>query len=526
MPPKKTAVTKRKAEATTKAAPTNKRKAQDAAPAAAPSRKRKAPEPEPAAAPSTKRKAQEAAPAVAAPKKQKTAAKAAAINEPSTQRLNVFVCGEGGSGELGLGTSKKAIDVKRPRLNPYLAADKVGAVKVVAGGMHALAITHDNKIISWGVNDQGALGRDTQWEGGLRDVDAEDSDSDDENDDNGLNPKECIPDEVDFSTSNLPPGTRFTDIAAGDSCSFALTDTGFVYGWGVFRKNDGIFGFINVGEVTLRPVLVPGLSKITSIKSGANHALALDSAGLVFAWGNGQQGQLGRRVIERTKTEGLTPRQFGLPKGPKNGIASIECGSEHSFAISKNGTVYAWGLNNFGETGIRRGAGEDSANITNPTVVESLKGKNIISIKGGGHHSIAATKEGDCLVWGRMDGAQMGIAPAEFDNLPEDAIIRDPNNKPRILILPQKVDAIESKVATVTASSDHCIAITQDGKAYSWGFSANYQTGQGVTDDIDMATMIDNTAVREQKLQGATSGGQFSILTAGADGDVPMTNGF
>ena len=76
----------------------------------------------------------------------------------------------------------------------------------------------------------------------------------------------------------------------------------------------------------------------------------------------------------------------------------------------------------------------------------------------------------------------------------------------------------------VTASTDTCIAITTDGRAYSWGFAANYQTGLGTTDDAEEATLIDNTAVRAKKLNWAGAGGQFSVLTAPAE-DSPMTNG-
>lgn len=151
------------------------------------------------------------------------------INQPSTQRLDVFVCGEGSSGELGLGVAKSAIDVKRPRLNPYLSASDVGVVHVATGGMHAAAITHDNLIYTWGVNDHGALGRDTTWDGGMRDID----DSDDEQETNGLNPRECTPSAI--PRESFPPGVVFAQLACGDSCTFALTDDGDVYGWGTFR---------------------------------------------------------------------------------------------------------------------------------------------------------------------------------------------------------------------------------------------------------------------------------------------------
>lgn len=99
--------------------------------------------------------------------------------------MDVFVWGEGSSGELGLGVATSAIDVKRPRLHPYFSSIEAGFVHVATGGMHAAALTHDNLIYTWGVNDQGALGRDTACEGGMREV----ANSDDEAQEmDGLNP--------------------------------------------------------------------------------------------------------------------------------------------------------------------------------------------------------------------------------------------------------------------------------------------------------------------------------------------------
>ena len=162
-----------------------------------------------------------------------------AINEIPTTKLQVFVCGEGSSGELGLGT-KNSIDVKRPRLNANLDAKTVGVVHLSAGGMHAVALTYDNQILTWGVNDQGALGRSTNWDGGLRDIEADGSSSDADSDasDSGLNPFESVPTAI--GSDKFPAGTKFVQVAAGDSCSFALTDTGLVYGWGTFRVSNHI----------------------------------------------------------------------------------------------------------------------------------------------------------------------------------------------------------------------------------------------------------------------------------------------
>lgn len=425
------------------------------------------------------------------------------INQAPTTRLNVYVFGEGSSGELGLGATKNAIDVKRPRLNPLLPADKIGVVHIAVGGMHCLALTHDNKILTWGVNDQGALGRDTTWEGGYRDIDdtKSGSDSDDESD-SGLNPYESTPTAI--PTDSFPEGTVFVEVAAGDSASFALTDDGQVYGWGTFRSNDGILGFNSSTRVQPTPTLIPYLKKIKHLACGANHVLALSETGAVFSWGSGQQNQLGRRIIERNRLNGLQPREFGLPKN----IVHIGCGSYHSFAVHDSGKVYSWGLNSFGEAGVREGAGDNEAAIVHPTLVESLSGKNVTQVCGGSHHSLALTSDGQCLVWGRLDAYQTGL---KIDGLPESAVIKDERGRPRILIEPTPIPGINASM--VACGSDHSIAIDSDGRAWSWGFSATYQTGQGTQDDIEVATVIENTAIRGKKLNWAGAGGQFSVLT-------------
>ena len=164
----------------------------------------------------------------------KSAPPKAVINHAPTTRLDIYVCGEGSAGELGLGNAKGVTDVKRPRLNPHLRAHEIGVVHLVTGGMHAAALTHDNKIMTWGVNDQGALGRDTHYEGGLQKIDNDGaSDSSENSDDIGLNPREATPTAIPANV--FPDGTVFTQLAAGDSCTFALTDDGQVYGWGTFR---------------------------------------------------------------------------------------------------------------------------------------------------------------------------------------------------------------------------------------------------------------------------------------------------
>jgi regulator of chromosome condensation len=192
---------------------------------------------EPSTAPSKKRKVQnEPASAPRSAKWQKTEEP---LNTAPSQKLDIYVFGSGESGELGLGhvtrNGKKPTDVKRPRLNDLLDASTVGVVQMVVGGMHCVALTHDGKILTWGVNDNSALGRDTTWEAPTKDIDAEsDSDQDSDSDgESGLNPKESTPTAIPTEFFPKDEGD-LVQVVATDSASFVLTSKGSVYGWGTF----------------------------------------------------------------------------------------------------------------------------------------------------------------------------------------------------------------------------------------------------------------------------------------------------
>ncbi|KAI1357943.1 regulator of chromosome condensation 1/beta-lactamase-inhibitor protein II [Xylaria arbuscula] len=534
--PKSTAAAKPKAAATKKAAPT-KSKAADK-PVKNGNGKRpidddeeeEEEEPQGSAEPSEPRPQKRArVAAVAAPtgwRKQvvlKRRKRNVVSNPVPTAPLDIFVFGEGSSGELGLGSKKhegkKPIDVKRPRINHNLDAEKVGIVDIACGGMHVVALTKDNRVLTWGVNDDKALGRDTTWSGGVRDVDAEESDDEDE-DDTGVNPNESTPTQIE--NGELDESDIICKVVASDSASFLLTTDGFVFGWGTFRGADGIIGFAKDIRVQPTPMLIAPLQDITDIACGANHVVALDVHGKVWTWGSGGQFQLGRKPLTRHggPTATLQPEPCGM-FGKRHYAVSIAAGSYHSFYIDNQQRVWSWGLNNYSQTGQYDDTGKDDAMILQPKLVQSLDELDIDMIAGGEHHTVARTKDGKLLTWGRVDGHQVGQPTSLFN---EDNAMFDENKRPRILLKPTAVPDINAKF--VTAGVDTSFAIDTAGKVYSWGFSANYQTGQGTTDDIEVPTVIDNTAIRGREIVWAGAGGQFSVVVAehGAKGS-PVVNG-
>ena len=78
-----------------------------------------------------------------------------------------------------------------------------------------------------------------------------------------------------------------------------------------------------------------------AISSYETHTLALKSDGTVWAWGTNQFGQLGNGSI----TPSATPVQA------LSGAMAVSAGTMFSLALKSDGTVWAWGNNQMGELG-------------------------------------------------------------------------------------------------------------------------------------------------------------------------------
>lgn len=421
-----------------------------------------------------------------------------------TLPLNIFVWGTGSMCELGLGPDARTKEVKRPRLNPYLTKEKLGADGIVdfaVGGMHVLALDSRNRIWSWGTNDYKVLGRDTsRAKIAMKSMDENDSDDED----GDLNEAESTPGLVE----NLPKvKATIVQLLATDNLSAALYSDGSVYAWGTFRCNEGILGFLKDTSVQAIPRKL-GLKNIVQLAGGKDHVLALDSKGVVYAWGNGQQFQLGRKILERHRLASLEPHQFGLYD-----IKYIASGDFHCFAIDKNDKVFTWGLNQFGQCGVTNENGdlEDGSLIVKPKEIPQLENLQIQQIVAGEHHTLALANNGHIFAWGRYDMKEVGISKTD---LPPWTYY-DEHGTARSVPRPTELKFSaknELKFKTIGAGSHHSFGVTDDGVVYSWGFGDTYAPGLGPLDgDVEIPTRIINTATKEMDILLIGAGGQFSV---------------
>ncbi|KAK0739769.1 regulator of chromosome condensation 1/beta-lactamase-inhibitor protein II, partial [Apiosordaria backusii] len=462
----------------------------------------------------------------------------------SNSYLRIYCLGNNDNGELGLGAQHGIDDVKVPTLNPYLsypsspppppssnsrrrkkapATIKAKVTQLAAGGMHCAVLTSANDILTWGVNDNGALGRDTssaaRLEELIQNLTLQEEDDRREREELDLNLLEACP-----GPEKIP---KWKQIVACDSATFVLSTAGQVYGWGCTRSSQGISIWSSNPPVEIQrtPARISfGSDKITKLAARGNHVLALTGNGQVYTWGAGcEQGQLGRRLPKRGKAMlecAVTPRKIGL-----RGVVDVAAGPDHSFAVGGKGKeVWGWGLDNYAQTGVvRDDRGEEGGLfVEEPRRVRGLEGvlngRRIKVLTGGNSHSLCLLEDGSLWSWGRIDNCATGVDLEEQlgDGMWEkEWIVKDERGRARIVLCPVKIlprDEGDVGIRWVEGGAEHGVAVTEEGKVITWGFNASHQTGHK-GEEVKVPKMI----AMKGELEGvefswAGAGGHFTIL--------------
>jgi len=238
---------------------------------------------------------------------------------------------------------------------------------VAAGTRHTLALKADGTVWSWGFNYFGQLG-----DGTTKDK---------------LSPMPII---------GL---TNVTYIAAGDFHSLAVKTDGTVWAWGY--NSSGQLGDGTTTDSNI-PVQVSSITNVKSVSAGGNHSLALKTDGTVWSWGYNWYGQLGDGTATYRETPVQVRTNTTSPATYLTGITSVTAGGSHSLAVKDDGTVWAWGNNNFGQLG-----DGGWANKTTPMQVSSLK--NVSSVSAGDSYSLALKSDDTVWSWGDGYYGQLGV---------------------------------------------------------------------------------------------------------------------
>merc|ERR1712137_1096359 len=118
----------------------------------------------------------------------------------------------------------------------------------------------------------------------------------------------------------------------------------------------------------------------------------------IFGWGDNKFGQLGDGTNENRKRTDQDPVEIVLPKK----ALCICAGWDHSAAVVEGGGVFAWGRNHVGQLG--DGSMKDR---WKPTPVTDFDGEALWMAVGRVHNLVLLT-DGSVLAWGDNEFGQLG----------------------------------------------------------------------------------------------------------------------
>jgi alpha-tubulin suppressor-like RCC1 family protein len=269
----------------------------------------------------------------------------------------VYSWGQGVFGPLGVNSwtnYSTPVQVLKGAYNgtTYLGDDSNNPILSIytSNSWWVMALAADGTIYNWGRNDAGQLGDSTTTERGV--------------------PVRVLKGAY-SGTTYLGDNTSnpIIQINAGYIHASALAADGTVFSWG--QNTSGQFGDSTLTNSYIPVQAVKGnysgttylgdntSNPIRAIATGNRHTLALAANGTVFSYGDNPSGALGNcaagtnrnypsQVLKGSVYSGTTY----LGDASSNPVVSVGAGVYSSYSLMRNGNVYSWGSNQYGQLGV------------------------------------------------------------------------------------------------------------------------------------------------------------------------------
>lgn len=238
-------------------------------------------------------------------------------------------------------------------------------VKIASGNDHLVMVTMDGNLFTSGCAEQGQLGRIPEYfadRGGRRGLERL------------LKPQMV----------KVKGKVHFTDAFCGSYVTFALSDKGYVYGFGLSNYHQ--LGTKST-ELCFDPIKLTCFKNSTTswvdFNGGQHHTVCVDSEGQVYSLGRAEYGRLGlgegaEEKSEPTLVTGMEP------------VCGVACGTSVSYAVTREGCVYSWGMG----TNMQLGTGEEDDEWS-PVKMEGkqLENRAVLMASSGGQHTVLLVKD-------------------------------------------------------------------------------------------------------------------------------------
>ncbi len=312
----------------------------------------------------------------------------------------LYAWGANSAGQLGTGGTDTTRRPMKVNMTGALAGKTI--IQIAAAGEHAVVLTDEGRLYTWGRNSYGSLGIGST--------------------------ENVVPVPTAVDTSGVLAGKEIAQVDVSSGHMAAVDKDGRAYTWG-----SGSWGQLGVtiggsepqSSVPVRVTALDALagsSPIVRVAAGDVHTVAVSASNGIYAWGSNVVGQLGTGFTSLVEWEPVRTVTTGALAG--RSITAVAAGADHVLVVA-SGRAYAWGSNRYRQGGIPHvpGVDPDASFSQVPTAVDTsdvLKDKTIVQIAATGSSSMAVDSDGVAYAWGRnTDYGMLGTGATGFaDHLP------------------------------------------------------------------------------------------------------------
>ena len=238
--------------------------------------------------------------------------------------------------------------------------------------------------------------------------------------------------------------------------SFVIKTDGTL--WGMGSNTYGSLGVNSTSEIITPWQQITTTSDWLKVSPSLYFTLALKSDGTIWAWGQDNNGQTGNPPASATQN---TPIQVGAATDWLDVAAGV---SSTAFALKADGTIWGWGAN----SGSLLVSSSSIVSVGTPIQVNGVTG--FVKMSAGGGHILAQKADGTLWAWGAGPGRGVGDGSPTIGSVP----------------LQISIDTW-SYFSTGTGTS---FGIKSDGTLWAWGINTNGQLGLGTETNHSVPVQI------------------------------------
>jgi alpha-tubulin suppressor-like RCC1 family protein len=214
-----------------------------------------------------------------------------------------------------------------------------------------------------------------------------------------------------ISATNLA-GKTITSVEAGGAHSLLTASDGTAFSFG-FGLHTGIgTNGQSATSATLMNLSNLGDRKVVQASAGTTFSLLLTDDGAVFSFGSMGGPQLGRDWPDNSA---FVATEIDASNLAGRKIKQVSAGLSHNLILADDGTVFSFGSNASGATGM--GVSTGSTPIATPIDATYLQGKKIKQVSAGGELSLLLAEDGTVFSFGDNQAGQTGLGTAAGDTL-------------------------------------------------------------------------------------------------------------